>query len=123
LLNHGGLAIPIDFRLKLARGISRPRIAVVDESNTVTDEDPGLNRDALADEAMAANLATVADPGALLDFNERPNLCFIANFTAVEVHEPVNSHIATELYIWGNALVVGDLITHVRIELTCGAKS
>jgi hypothetical protein len=111
-LNQGGLAIPIHFRLELACGISRPRIAVVDESNTVTDEDAWLDRDTFTDKSVTADLAAVADSDTLLNFNERPNLCFIANFTAVQVHEPVNSHVATELHIWSNALVLGDLITH-----------
>ena len=42
LLNHGTLAIPVHFSLKLPGGIDRPRIAIVDEGDTVPDEDPGL---------------------------------------------------------------------------------
>lgn len=107
LLYHGTLANPVRFRLKLPGGINRPRIAIVDEGDTMANEDPGLDLDTLADKGVAANLATIANLRSLLDFNECANCCFIANLAAVKVHEPVNSYVATKLHIRSNALVIG----------------
>ena len=107
LLYHGALAIPVRFRLKLSIGIDRSRIAIVDEGYTVSDEDIGFDRNTFADKAVAANLTTIANFRPLLNFNECANRCFIANLAAVEIHERVNSYVATKPHIRGNALVIG----------------
>lgn len=61
---------------RLPSGIGRPRKAVVDESHAVADEDFIFNRHALANKAVAGNLAPLADARAFLDFNKRPDFWY-----------------------------------------------
>ena len=115
-LDDRALAIPIGIRLKLPAGASGTGIAIIDESHTMSDENFGFNCDALADEGVAANLATASDLRSLLNFYEGTNLCSIADFAAVEVYEGENLYIAAKLNISRNALVVGKLRAHRRTE-------
>ena len=59
-------------------------------SITMTDEHAILDKHALADEAIARYLTIGADLGVLLDFDERTDLCVLADTTAVEVDEGLN---------------------------------
>ena len=107
-LDDRTLAIPIGLRLKLAVGAGGAGIAIVDERHTVPDEHFGFNRDALADECVTANLATAANLRSLLDFNERPDLCSIADFAAVEVDKGENLYVAAKLNVSRNPFAVGN---------------
>jgi hypothetical protein len=54
---------------------------------------------------VTGNLAAFADLSSFLDFNERANLCFIADLAAVKIHESGDPNIPAELYIWRNELI------------------
>src|SRR5258708_17544471 len=118
-LYQSSLAGPVRLGLKLAGGGNCPRIPVVNKRYTVTDEHPGLDRDALTEERVAANLATVADFCPLLDLNERPYFGFVADLAAVKVHESPNLHVATQLHIGRDSLVIRSLVVHTGIGSAC----
>ena len=80
-------------RSEVRLGVRRPRIAVVDESDAVSDEDAGFDGHAFADEGVARDLAALADLRALLDFDEGADLRFVADLAAVEIDESVNPHV------------------------------
>jgi hypothetical protein len=73
----------------------------------MADEDSGLNCHALADKSVAGNFTTIADFRSLLNFNERPNPCFVADLATVKIDKTVNSYVTTELHIRSDPLVIG----------------
>src|ERR1700737_5076744 len=107
--------MPIRFDLELPFRSGRPRIAVVDKSDTVTNEYFRFDYDTLANEGVTADFATFADFCSLLDLNERANSCLAANLASIKVYESVNSHVATELHIWRNPLIIREFVTHTLI--------
>ena len=68
-------------------GGSGPGVAVVDEHDTVADEDLVLDGHPLADEGVALDLAVPADDGVFLDFDKGADLGAVANRAAVKVDE------------------------------------
>jgi hypothetical protein len=58
---------------------------------------------AFADEGMAGNFATPAHFSVLLYFNERADLCFVADFATVKIDEFREPDFFAKLHIWGNA--------------------
>src|SRR5436309_15598254 len=87
LLHQRGLDRPVRFGLEFPRRSRRPRIGVVDEDNTVADEDVVLDRHALTDEGVTRNLAPLADLRILLDLDKRADLRVVAELVAVPVDE------------------------------------
>jgi hypothetical protein len=57
---------------------------------------------------MARDLASLADRRPLLDFDERADLGFIADFAAVQVHERRQLDVLPQLYVGGD----GQIVTH-----------
>ena len=98
----------------VARGI-----AIIDERHTVTDEYLGLDGHAFADEGMTRDLATSADSRALLNLDERADLCLVADLATVKVDEGEDPHVATELDVRRDSLVVGRLTVHRRTGSAC----
>src|SRR5262249_38270825 len=76
------LDFPVGFRLQAAAG-SRAGIDVVDESYAVADEDIVFNFDPFANEGVAGNLATIADAGVFLNFDESAYLCLVSDLASV----------------------------------------
>jgi hypothetical protein len=108
--------MPVRFRLRLPIGIGRPGVAVIDESDAVTDEYAGLDRNTLTNKCVAADFAVITDLCALLNFNKRPDPRIIANLAPVKVHERVYSHVSAELHIGRNALKIRLLVTHLTLS-------
>src|ERR1022692_2609492 len=81
------------FQPPVTRGLQRSVVvggawtAVVDEDHTVSNKDLVLERDARADEAVAGDLAAVADENVPLDFHERTDTRVRADHAAVKVDE------------------------------------
>src|SRR5205823_600742 len=75
------------------------RESVVDEKNTVTDENLVFDLDAAADERVTGDLARSADRRSALDFDERPHACVVANTAAVEVRERPNAHVVAKFHV------------------------
>jgi hypothetical protein len=75
---------------------SGARNFIVDEDDTMANEDFILNRDTFADETVTGDLTLTADEGPLLDFDEGANPGFIANFAAVKVYEVMDDDVATQ---------------------------
>src|SRR4029078_11147717 len=82
-----GFDRPVLLRLQFAvgRGCSRER--VVDEHDAMADEDVVFDGHPLADECVAGDLASPADPRVLLYFDECADLRLVADLEAVEVDE------------------------------------
>ena len=59
-LDEGGLDFPVRCRLQFTVLRSRAGIRIVDEHDTVTDEDRVLDRDALTDERVARDFAPLS---------------------------------------------------------------
>src|SRR5262245_62098596 len=101
-----GLDHPVLRGLGFPRRRRRPRIGVVDEGHAVADEDLVLDRHALADEGVARNLASPAHPRIFLDFDERPDLGFVADLAAVQVDERRELNAGPELDVRRDTAVV-----------------
>ena len=69
------------------------------KSNSVPHEHPGLDRHTFTNESVTADLAMVADLGALLNFNKCADLCLIADFATVKVDESMNSDVSTKFHV------------------------
>src|SRR5262245_11072695 len=93
---------PICVSLQLTAGTGRSWIRVIDEHDTMTNEDLILDRHTFADEGMTRNLAAAADNGVLLNFNEGTNLGVIADFTSVQVDEVRELDAFSELDVGSN---------------------
>src|SRR5215472_589970 len=87
LLDQGPLDFPIAFRLELAFPGRCARIGIVDEGDSMSDEDVVFDGHAFADEGMARNLAILPNGRVLLNFDERANLGVLSNFAAVKINE------------------------------------
>ena len=65
----------------------------------MSDEYLGLDGNAFADEGMARDLAAIADPRALLNLDERADLCLVADLAAVEVDEGKDPNVSAQLNV------------------------
>ena len=81
--DYYGHDLPVGFGLQTAAGGCGPGVAIVDEHDTVADEDLVLDGHPLADEGVALDLAVSADGGVFLDFDEGTDFGAIANRAAV----------------------------------------
>ena len=77
------LHFPVALGLEIAGFGGRARIGIVDERDAVADKHVILDRHAFADEGVARDLAAPSDRRVLLNFDERTDFCFIADFAAV----------------------------------------
>ena len=75
----------------------RTRILVVDEHNTVTDEDVVFKSYPFTDKGVAGYLYPPPQTGPLLNLNEGADPALIAYFTSVEVDEGKELHVTAEL--------------------------
>ncbi len=98
-LNDRWNNLPVSVRLQSPVRVSSPRIFVVEENDAVPDKDLVLDRDPLTNKGVARDFTVAAYPSAFLNFDERPNLAAIADFTAVEVDEVVDDYIAAEFNV------------------------
>src|SRR5580704_297159 len=87
LLNYGALDLPVGLGLQISVRCGRTRVAVVDEHHAMADKDVVFNGHAFTDEGVARYLAALADARVLLDFDERSNLGFVANFASIKIDE------------------------------------
>jgi hypothetical protein len=69
--------------LQLAAFGRGPRIPIVNESDAVADENFRFDNHPFANKSVTRNLASLADPGSLLNFHEGANFRVIANLAAV----------------------------------------
>src|ERR1035438_7625125 len=95
-VNDGALYLPVSFRLQAAIGRRRSRIAVVDESHSMTDEDVILDHDPFTDEGVTGNLAALANRSVLLNLDKGADLGIVAYLTTVEVDELRQPHIRAQ---------------------------
>jgi len=100
--NDSFLDPPIAFGLRLPVGIGRPWSAVVNKDNAMPNEDFIFNRDAIADEAVAGDLAASADARAALNLDKRSDTAVIANFASVHIHERTHPHACAQAHIVGD---------------------
>src|SRR6516225_2304596 len=98
-LDHRGFHPPVLLGLQLSPRSRCPRVGVVNEGYSVTDEDVVLDGHALANEGVTRDLAAMPDGGVFLDFDKRTNLCLIANLTSIQVDESGQLDISSEFYI------------------------
>src|SRR5438128_491253 len=85
LPHQRGLDVPILLRLQLAARSRGARVGIVDERDTVADEDVVFDRHPFADERVAGNLAALPYLGVLLDFHKGTDLGVVTHLTAVEI--------------------------------------
>ena len=83
LLDDRRFYLPVVFGLQVPFSGRSARIAVVQEHDSVSDEDIVLNDDAFTDKGVTGDLAAFADAGILLDFNERADLCLVPDLASV----------------------------------------
>ena len=92
----------------------------------MADENVVLDIHALTDESVAGDFAAAADAGILLDFDKRTDLCFISNFTAVDVDEFGQLDVFPELYVRSDAdeLIHRDTASpRLRTDLSAASRS
>src|ERR1019366_2803972 len=106
-LDQGGRDLPILLGLQGAARRRGARVDIVDERHPVPDEDVVLNGYAFADEGVAGDLAVAPHPGVLLDLDKRADLGVIAHLAAVQVDEPGELDVLTQLDVWCDAEVFG----------------
>ena len=87
MFNDGRLTSPIRVGLEFAAGRRRSGIAIVNEGDSVADENLRFNDYAFTDEGVTRNLATLADFGPLLNFDKGANFRVVANLAAVEIYK------------------------------------
>ena len=63
----------------------------------MADKDVVLNNHTFTDESVAGNFAIASHDGPFLDFNERADLCALANLTTIKIDEVVDDDVAAEL--------------------------
>src|SRR5439155_6293110 len=95
--------VPVLVRLDPTALCRGPGVQVVDKADVVTYEHFILDRHALADEAVALDLAACPDLRALLNLNERADRCFVPDLAAVQIDERVDAHVAPQLDVRGDA--------------------
>ena len=76
---------PIRLSLQCTSGVGGPGIGVVDEHDSVANEDVVLDGHSFTDESVAGNLAVASDDSVLLHFNECADLRTVSNFASIEV--------------------------------------
>ena len=107
---------PVRLRLELSASRCGMWEAIVDEDDAMSNENLGLDCDTLASKGMTRNLTTLANLGALLDFNEGSYPRVIANFAAVEIDEAADTDIAPQLHIRRNQLRKGRSAAHAAVD-------
>jgi hypothetical protein len=89
-LDDDTLELPVALALKKPCSGRRARDLVVDEQDSVPDENLVLDLDAVADQGVALNLAVRADDRAPLDLDKRADPAVVTDRTAVQVRERVD---------------------------------
>ena len=69
----------------------------------MANKDIVFNRHAFTDECVARDLAAFSNRGILLDFDERSDFCFVADFTAIEVDKLREPYVSTQPHIISDA--------------------
>src|ERR1700733_13709866 len=82
LLDESAFHAPVGLSLQLSVS-SSSRIAVIDESHAMPDENLVLDGDPFTDKRVAGDLASLTDLGVLLNLYERPDLGLVTNLAAV----------------------------------------
>lgn len=104
-LDLGGITCPICLGLKFSIGIGGSWKAIIDESNSVPDENLILNRHTFAYKSVTGDLTTRTNPGTFLNLNKGSNLGIISNDAPVKICEGKNLDPLAKLHIRGNALI------------------
>src|SRR6266511_2126158 len=93
----------------------RARTLIVDEDDSVPDENLIVDLDAVADERMALDLAVCSDDRAPLNLDEWSDTRVGANSANVEVRERVDDHILTEGHVLDQTIwrLIGRPISHL----------
>src|SRR5687768_8340918 len=86
-LNHSFNHLPVGFRLRRTIFVHRTRINVVGKHHPMADKTFILNDNALADEGVRRDLATLTDADVLLNLDKGADLRVRANRTAVEIDQ------------------------------------
>src|ERR1700720_1884167 len=86
-LHYGPLYLPILFGLQPTLGRSCTRVRIINESYAVADEHVVFDRDALANEAMAGDLAVLSDSRVLLNLNKSPDFRVVTDFATIKIDE------------------------------------
>src|SRR5215469_354117 len=102
LLDQGSLDFPIAFCLELAFPRRCARIGIVDEGDSMSDEDVVFYGYAFADESVAGNLAILPNGRVLLNLDERANLGVFSDFAAVKIDEFGKPHARPKLHVRSN---------------------
>jgi len=85
-LHSRGHNLPVGFGLQPA-ALRCPRVQVVDEHDSVADEDIIFDGDPFANKSVGRDLAPVAYKSVLLNLDEGSNLSFIAHRAAIEIDQ------------------------------------
>lgn len=80
-------------------------------------EDFILDDDTFANEGVARNFAAAAHPGSFLDLDKSSYLRVVADFTAIEIREPENLDVLSQLYVGGDKLERSSCGRHEYDEL------
>ena len=81
---------PVILGLQGTGCVGCPGIFVIDEHDTVSDEDIVFDGNTFADKGVARDFAIFADCRAFLDFNEGTDFSVVTDTAALEVDEVVN---------------------------------
>src|SRR3989449_9344407 len=106
LPHQRGLDVPILLRLQLAARSRGARVGIVDERDTVADEDVVFDRHPFADERVAGNLAALPYLGVLLDFHKGTDLGVVTHLTAVEIDEFRQGDTVAQLHVGSDAEII-----------------
>jgi hypothetical protein len=68
----------------------------------MADEDVVLDDDAFTDKTVTGDLAPFANAGILLNFNERPDFCFVTDLASVEIDELGKLYVFAQLHVGAN---------------------
>jgi len=66
----------------------------------MADKDLVLDRDALADECVALNLASGTNGDVFLDLDESTDPCIVAYLASIQINERVQGHVSTQTDVW-----------------------
>src|SRR5947207_6666919 len=106
---------PVGFRLQISLGRGRPRIKIVDENDTMPNEDLVFDLHAFANEGMAGDFAAVTHPCAFLYFYKGPYFDIVTDFTPVQIGKGIYFDIFPQLDIGSDALK--QLLAHIKRQL------
>ena len=81
------LQLPIAWPQQLAGIGGRAGKSVIGEYHAVPNEHIVFDNHAFANKGVARYLAPATDPGVLLDFYERADFTFVADFATIQVNE------------------------------------